>query len=113
MFPIQDSVPSRSVPVVTRALILINVIVFFLELSLPQAAVEQFFYLFGIVPARGGVAPRSLTSTVSIGRGSGGLADREGERKWIFFGCFHAFGTSADDQTAAAGSVTEAADRTY
>src|SRR6266576_2283293 len=52
MFPIQDSVPSRSVPVMTRALILINVIVFFFELSLPQASVEQFFYLFGIVPAR-------------------------------------------------------------
>ena len=52
MFPIQDSVPSRSVPVMTRALILINAIVFFFELSLPQASVEQLFYLFGIVPAR-------------------------------------------------------------
>jgi membrane associated rhomboid family serine protease len=52
MFPIQDSVPSHSVPVMTRALILVNVIVFFFELLLPQASVEQFFYLFGIVPAR-------------------------------------------------------------
>jgi len=52
MFPIQDSVPSRSVPVMTRALILIIAIVFFFELSLPQASVEQLFYLFGIVPAR-------------------------------------------------------------
>src|SRR6202045_1264825 len=47
-----DSVPSRSVPVVTRALILINAVVFFFELALPQGAVEQIFYLFGIVPAR-------------------------------------------------------------
>ena len=30
-----DSVPSRSVPVVTRTLILINVVVFFFELALP------------------------------------------------------------------------------
>jgi len=52
MFPIQDSVPSRSVPVVTRALIFINVIVFFFELMLPQQSIEQLFYLFGIVPAR-------------------------------------------------------------
>jgi membrane associated rhomboid family serine protease len=52
MFPIKDSVPSRSVPVVTRALILINAVVFFFELSLPQESVEQIFYLFGIVPAR-------------------------------------------------------------
>ena len=52
MFPIMDSIPSRSVPVVTRALILINVVVFFFELALPQEALEQVFYLFGIVPAR-------------------------------------------------------------
>ena len=52
MFPIKDSVPSHSVPVVTRALILINVLVFFFELMLPPQSVEQIFYLFGIVPAR-------------------------------------------------------------
>src|SRR5437870_12239213 len=52
MFPIKDSVPSRSVPVVTRALILINALVFFFELALPQESVEQIFYLFGVVPAR-------------------------------------------------------------
>ncbi|HYR23148.1 MAG TPA: rhomboid family intramembrane serine protease [Chthoniobacterales bacterium] len=52
MFPIQDSVPGRSVPVVTRALILINVLVFFFELMLPQQSIESLFYLFGIVPAR-------------------------------------------------------------
>ena len=52
MFPIRDSVPSQSVPVVTRALILINVVVFFFELALPHEAVEQLFYLFGLVPAR-------------------------------------------------------------
>jgi membrane associated rhomboid family serine protease len=52
VLPLQDSVPSRSVPVVTRALILINVIVFFFELSLPRETLEQVFYLFGLVPAR-------------------------------------------------------------
>jgi rhomboid family protein len=52
MFPIRDSVPSLSVPVVTRALILINAVVFFFELALPQEAVEELFYLFGLVPAR-------------------------------------------------------------
>lgn len=52
MFPLLDSIPSRSVPVVTRALILINVVVFLFELALPREAVEQVFYLFGIVPAR-------------------------------------------------------------
>jgi membrane associated rhomboid family serine protease len=52
MFPVQDSVPTRSVPVVTRALILINVIIFFFELTLPRQSVELLFYVFGLVPAR-------------------------------------------------------------
>jgi membrane associated rhomboid family serine protease len=52
MFPIKDSVPSRSTPVATRALILVNLVVFFLELGLPHQSVEQLFYLFGLVPAR-------------------------------------------------------------
>ena len=52
MFPIRDSVPSRSVPVMTRTLILINIIVFFFELGLPQQSIVQLFYLFGVVPAR-------------------------------------------------------------
>src|SRR5439155_976478 len=52
MFPIRDSVPRRSVPVVTHALIFINACVFFFELMLPSHGVEQLFYLFGIVPAR-------------------------------------------------------------
>ena len=36
-----DSVPSRSVPVVTRTLILINVVVFFFELALPQETLVE------------------------------------------------------------------------
>src|ERR687891_2166219 len=48
----QDSVPRRSVPVVPRALVLVNVLVFFFELTLPRHGIEQLFYLFGIVPAR-------------------------------------------------------------
>src|SRR5438045_9247798 len=52
MFPILVSVPCRSVPVVTHALIFINAIVFFFELMLLPHGVEQLFYLFGIVPAR-------------------------------------------------------------
>src|SRR5437762_11747431 len=52
MFPIKDSVPSRSTPIATRALILVNVVVFFFQLGLPHQTVEQVFYLFGVVPAR-------------------------------------------------------------
>jgi membrane associated rhomboid family serine protease len=52
MLPIRDSVPNRFPPVATRALILVNVVVFFFELGLPHQSVEHLFYLFGLVPAR-------------------------------------------------------------
>jgi len=41
MFPIKDSVPSHSVPVVTRALILFNILVDLFSLMLSQQSVEQ------------------------------------------------------------------------
>jgi len=52
MIPIRDTIPNQSRPFVTRTLILLNVLVFLYELTLPPEALERFFYLFGIVPAR-------------------------------------------------------------
>jgi membrane associated rhomboid family serine protease len=52
MFPLQDSIPSRTPPIVTVALIAANVFVFLLQASLTPAALEQVIHLFGIVPAR-------------------------------------------------------------
>src|SRR5882762_4354926 len=52
MIPVRDSIPIRTVPVVTRTLILFNALVFLFELALPPEALERFVYLFGVVPAR-------------------------------------------------------------
>jgi membrane associated rhomboid family serine protease len=52
MFPLQDTVPARGVPLVTWGLILVNGLVFLFELSLPDRQLEHLFYLFGLVPAR-------------------------------------------------------------
>jgi membrane associated rhomboid family serine protease len=52
MFPIRDTVVTRHVPFVTWLLIGVNVVVFLVELSLPQRQVAELFYLFGVVPAR-------------------------------------------------------------
>jgi membrane associated rhomboid family serine protease len=52
LIPIRDTVPASGAPVVTWALIAINGIVFFLELTLGPEGLEQLVYLFGIVPAR-------------------------------------------------------------
>ncbi|GAB4384018.1 MAG: rhomboid family intramembrane serine protease [Salibacteraceae bacterium] len=52
MFPIQDTIPSRSFPLVTWSLIAINALVFLIELNLNESQLQSFFYLFGLVPAR-------------------------------------------------------------
>jgi len=52
MFPIRDSIRSRTVPGVTRTLIVLNAVVFFYELTLGREGLENLFYLFGVVPAR-------------------------------------------------------------
>ena len=52
MFPIRDTVPRHNPPIATWTLILVNALVFLLELSLPSDALARLFYLLGIVPAR-------------------------------------------------------------
>ena len=75
MIPIRDTVPSRTPPLSTVLLIMINVAVFFFELSLPPHQLQRLVYVLGVVPARfheggvlaypyvpGGVAATLLTS---------------------------------------------------
>src|SRR2546425_7980757 len=52
MFPIRDTVPRQNPPIATWLLILINSVVFLFELTMPEPVREQFFYWFGMVPAR-------------------------------------------------------------
>jgi membrane associated rhomboid family serine protease len=52
MIPIKDTIPSRNPAIMTYTLIIVNVVVFFFQVTMPNDALEQFVYLFGIVPAR-------------------------------------------------------------
>jgi membrane associated rhomboid family serine protease len=52
MFPIQDTVQARGVPLVTWAIILLNGLVFFHELALPPDELEAFAARWGMVPVR-------------------------------------------------------------
>lgn len=52
MIPIRDTIPTKHVPWMTWLLIAVNVFVFFMEVSIPSAALQQVTYLFGLVPAR-------------------------------------------------------------
>ena len=51
MFPIRDTIPSKTYPVVTHALIGINVVVFLYQMTLGPN-LDKFIYIYGLVPAR-------------------------------------------------------------
>ncbi|HTM58459.1 MAG TPA: rhomboid family intramembrane serine protease [Candidatus Udaeobacter sp.] len=57
MFPLRDDNPSATTPVVTRALIVINLVIFVYELSLGPD-LREFFFRFALIP-------RNLTLAVS------------------------------------------------
>jgi membrane associated rhomboid family serine protease len=50
MFPIRDDVPSRTYPVVTTGLIVINVAVFVIEISMGARGLQRFAYEHGLIP---------------------------------------------------------------
>lgn len=51
MFPLRDNIPSRTWPLVTVALIVANLYVFYQELILSDAALGRFIHTWGLVPA--------------------------------------------------------------
>jgi membrane associated rhomboid family serine protease len=52
MFPLRDTQPSYSKPVVTVLLIVVNVLIFLLEISLDDYSRNVFIAHFGLIPAR-------------------------------------------------------------
>ena len=52
MIPLRDSVPSSTTPVVTYAIVAINVLVFIQQLALSPEELHHFFAHYGVVPAR-------------------------------------------------------------
>jgi rhomboid family protein len=51
MFPVSDVIPSRTVPVVTVGLIVVNVLVFIYQLILPAPQLQEFVATYAVVPA--------------------------------------------------------------
>jgi rhomboid family protein len=51
MIPLRDVIPSRTTPVVTLAIIGLNVAVFVVELSLSPEDLTRFFFTYGLIPA--------------------------------------------------------------
>jgi membrane associated rhomboid family serine protease len=51
MIPLSDVIPSRTVPVVTIGLIIVNALVFLYEQALPEPLLQQFVANYALIPA--------------------------------------------------------------
>src|SRR6266571_6026121 len=65
MIPFRDNIPSRSFPIMTISIILVNVLVFFYEISLGRA-VEPLIEQYGLTPAAVFAWPGSDIPLVAI-----------------------------------------------
>jgi membrane associated rhomboid family serine protease len=61
MIPLSDVIPSRTTPVVTAALIIVNAVVFLYQQTLPDPLLQQFIASYALVPASFSV-PALITS---------------------------------------------------
>ncbi|MEN2984838.1 MAG: rhomboid family intramembrane serine protease [Dictyoglomaceae bacterium] len=52
MIPLRDNIPSRKYPLINISLIILNFIIFFWELGLPENYREYIFWEFGFIPQR-------------------------------------------------------------
>ncbi len=50
MIPLKDNIPSSRTPLITIGLIVINVLVYLNQLTLPPRAAVRFVYLYGLIP---------------------------------------------------------------
>ena len=51
MIPLSDVIPSRTKPVVTVGLIVVNAVVFLYQLMLPEPALQVFVGSYALIPA--------------------------------------------------------------
>jgi membrane associated rhomboid family serine protease len=81
MIPLRDVIPSRTKPGVTITLIVINLLVYLVQVTLDERGRELFIYAFGVVPAYFTVG--SIFSSMFV---HGGLAHLLGNLLflWIF-----------------------------
>ncbi len=51
MIPLRDVIPSRTTPIITVTIIVLNALAWFVEISMPPEQLNQFLYIYGVVPA--------------------------------------------------------------
>jgi len=61
VIPLRDVIPSRTTPYITVTIIVLNALAWLFELSMPPETLNQFLYVYGVVPATFS-APTLITS---------------------------------------------------
>ncbi|MGE3179302.1 MAG: rhomboid family intramembrane serine protease, partial [Vicinamibacterales bacterium] len=64
MIPLRDVIPSRSTPVVTVTLIVLNAVAWFYEISMPDRVLYEFLRTYGVVPAQ--FEPTTVVSSMFL-----------------------------------------------
>ena len=112
MIPLRDNIQSRTVPFVNYAIIGINILAFFYELSLGAGELNAFFYDYGVVPAKvtgGGFEPYPFLTSMFLHGGwmhiignmlflwifGDNVEDRMGHVVYVFFYLLSGIGATA------------------
>jgi membrane associated rhomboid family serine protease len=96
MLPLRDINPTRRIPVLTYGLIVVNVLVFFWELTLSEMALTSAFYRYSVVPAQVLLDPLSLETLMDFVRSMffhGGWAHLIGNMLYLWL-----FGDNLEDR---------------
>lgn len=96
MIPLNDLNPTRRVPLLTWALIVLNVLVFLWETSFSEGALMGIFTRISVVPAQVAAAPFSLETQLDIIRSMflhGGWAHLIGNMLYLYL-----FGDNVEDR---------------
>lgn len=96
MLPLRDMNPTRRFPIMTYALILINVVVFLWELRFSPEQLEATFNSLAVVPANASAQPFALSTILSIIRSMffhGGWGHLLGNMLYLYL-----FGDNVEDR---------------
>jgi rhomboid family protein len=96
VLPLKDLNPTRRFPFLTYTIIIINVLVFLWELSLPPDQLEAALTTLSVVPARASAHPFALETILSIIRSTffhGGWAHLLGNMLYLYL-----FGDNVEDR---------------
>ncbi len=88
MIPLRDVIPSRTVPVITVTLIVLNAVAWFYEISLPERQLAVFLQHYGVVPAD--FSPATLVTSMFL---HGGWMHVIGNMWWLWI-----FGDNVEDR---------------